>query len=68
LNKKFINKKFLLIAAVILIIFLAMVYYIIASGTHYTSKDSNGNEIRFCISKDGKKCNELDFFNKKCSF
>ncbi|MDD2909309.1 MAG: DUF5667 domain-containing protein [Candidatus Pacebacteria bacterium] len=31
-------------------------------------KDSNGNEIRFCISKDGKKCNELDFFNKKCSF
>jgi hypothetical protein len=47
LNKKFINKKFLLIAAVILIIFLAMVYYIIASGTHYTSKDSNGNEISF---------------------
>ena len=47
MNKKFINKKFMVVAAVILVIILAMVYFTIASGTHYTSKDSKGNEISF---------------------
>nr|WP_054858788.1 hypothetical protein [Methanobacterium formicicum] len=37
----------MVVAAVILVIILAMVYFTIASGTHYTSKDSKGNEISF---------------------
>nr|WP_319374880.1 PsbP-related protein [uncultured Methanobacterium sp.] len=42
------NKKVTgIIVVVILILLMAFVYNIMASGTHYSSKDSSGNEISF---------------------
>jgi len=44
----YLNKKItVIIGVVILIIIMALVYNIMASGTHYSSKDSEGNEISF---------------------
>jgi hypothetical protein len=42
-----LKKKFIAIITVVLIILLVLGYNIITSGTHYTSKDSDGNEISF---------------------
>ena len=30
--------------------------------------DASGTEVKMCVSPDGKKCNALEYFNKKCSF
>jgi hypothetical protein len=44
----YLNKKVtVIIGVVILIILIGLVYNIMASGTHYSSKDSGGNEISF---------------------
>ncbi|EKF86515.1 PsbP-related protein [Methanobacterium formicicum] len=41
------KKKFIAIITVVLIILLVLGYNIMTSGTHYSSKDSDGNEISF---------------------
>jgi hypothetical protein len=44
----YLNKKVtVIIGVVIIIIIMGLVYNIMASGTHYSSKDSEGNEISF---------------------
>ena len=48
LNKKFyLNKKIILYIGIVLIVLCVFVYNIMTSGTHFTSKDSEGNEISF---------------------
>jgi hypothetical protein len=41
------SKKYLIIIAIIAIIFIALIYNVLASGTHYTSKGEDGVEISF---------------------
>lgn len=48
MNKKFyLNKKIILIVGIVLIVLCVFVYNIMTSGTHFTSKDTDGNEISF---------------------
>jgi hypothetical protein len=42
-----LDKKMIIIIAIVIIIFLGLIYSVLTSGTHYTSKDDNKMEISF---------------------
>lgn len=42
-----LDKKFIVIIVIVFIIFVSLVLSIMASGTHYSSKDNEGKEISF---------------------
>jgi hypothetical protein len=43
----YLNKKIIIISCIVLIVLLVLVYNIMTSGTHFTSKDKDGKEISF---------------------